>query len=233
MVNHYDVYKNLQEALKKQDFEIMREWLEKTDFPVSEVSNVLDYYKYLLKIGCKRVSEFSVGETVSTSSGLPWTSTEKRGMKSEVCFKPDLTPDMMLRLGVFDGSYIMGWEMDVPLEWIFMSIIIRKIKIPKISNSTVLEFECQGDKSYNFYSVSSVQNIDNWEKSGWVRDQDPKGWFQWYIRFYLGRRTPDDSRQKDRWLSFKRHVYQIRANSNQERLRQRQACVQWGYNPDK
>lgn len=51
------------------------------------------------------------------------------------------------------------------------------------------------------YGVKASQSIEEWEKAGWIRRQDARGWMQWYCRFYLGRRTPDDDRQIRRYLS--------------------------------
>lgn len=215
-------YKALQRALKRSDLAALSQWLSDRGFSQAEVSKYMIFYNDLVKRGCKRLSQFKKGTVITTKSGKSWVVTES-SRTSDSSFDPDLTPDMMLRLGVFGGKYINGWEEDIPLEWIFMSIACRKLAI----GST------PADKSYNFYSVTSYQNLDEWKRNGWLHDQDPLGWFQWYIRYYLGRRTEDDARQKARWISFKRHVFQIQANSGQARLRQRQACVQWAYNPDK
>ena len=55
------------------------------------------------------------------------------------------------------------------------------------------------DKNINKYKVKCGSSLEDWEKKNWIHKQDPYGWFQWYCRFYKGRRTDDDERQINRW----------------------------------
>jgi hypothetical protein len=216
-------YRELKVVLRIGNDEEVKEWLEKWSKDKSKVDLYLSYYLYLVGIGCKQVKYFTPGRPIKTTSGENWTCNEPIGMKNDV-FAPDLSPDVMLRLGVFGGSYINGWENDIPLEWIMMSLVKGKLQLDGTSDPK---------KEHNMFGVCSYQDLETWGKKGWLRDQDPLGWFQWYIRYYLGRRTDDDERQKNRWVCFKRHLYQIISNPDEDRPRQKQCCVQWGYNPVK
>jgi hypothetical protein len=216
------IMKLLQESLKSKDTELLSTWLLDNGMSPEETTNILIIYKQLIELGALRLSEFKIGKKINTRSGESWIVTAKKG-ETDNLFKPDLTPLSMFRIGVFGGVYTDGWEEDIPLEWTMMSVISRKMFY---SSGVPLA-------NVNFYGVISEQDINVWKEKGWLRDQDPKGWFQWYIRYHLGRRTDDDKRQKSRWMMFKRHVYQINLNPGQNRLKQRQACIQWAYNPDK
>lgn len=135
-------------------------------------------------------------------------------------FKPDLTPKEMLELGVFGGRYFVSEEeiKEFPKSW---------FKNAKFS------FE-KKDKNLNFFKVNASQSLKYWQKKGWISQFDPKGWFQWYCRYYLGRRIPEeDSRQIKRWKAMKRHIAQIKKNCVKGDLscrpRQRQALLHWAY----
>ncbi len=131
-------------------------------------------------------------------------------------FKPDLTPKQMLKLGVFGGDYFLGKiPKDLPKSW-FVGV--------KLSNHGK-------DKEYNFFKVSASQSLAEWKKKGWIHRQDPLGWFQWYCRYYQGRRTKDDERQIKRWKGIQPQVAAVRKNCRKGdvacRPRQRQAILHW------
>ena len=134
-------------------------------------------------------------------------------------FKPDLTPKEMLELGVFGGSYFDGEIDEYPKSW------FKKAKISKTFN-----------KDFNYFKVKAGLSFEEWQKKGWIMKEDPKGWFQWYCRFYNGRRIAHiDETQIKRWKNFRRHVIAIEKNCEKGdlgcRKRQRQAILQWAYNP--
>ena len=134
-------------------------------------------------------------------------------------FKPQLTPKKMLELGVFGGSYFGLKIKEYPKSW---------FKNAKIS----IDF----DVNLNHFRVKSGLSRKQWLEKGWIFKKDPLGWFQWYCRFSMGRRIPHiDKIQIKRWKNFKRHVFAIKKNCKPAdincRRRQRQAILQWAYNP--
>ena len=134
-------------------------------------------------------------------------------------FKPQLTPKKMLELGVFGGAYFGLKIKEYPKSW------FAKSKISKNFNVNL-----------NRFKVKSGLSRNHWLKKGWIFKEDPLGWFQWYCRFSMGRRIPHiDEIQIKRWKNFKRHVVAIEKNCEPNdllcRRRQRQAILQWSYNP--
>ena len=134
-------------------------------------------------------------------------------------FKPELSPKKMLELGVFGGSYFGSNIKEYPKTW------FKKSKLSK-----------NFDVSLNCFKVKSGLSRDHWIKKGWIFKEDPLGWFQWYCRFSMGRRIPHiDQIQIMRWKNFKRHLMAIKKNCDEGdfncRKRQRQAILQWAYDP--
>ena len=134
-------------------------------------------------------------------------------------FKPGLSPKKMLELGVFGGSYFGSNIKEYPKTW------FKKAKLSK-----------NFDVSLNCFRVKSGLSRDHWIKKGWIFKEDPLGWFQWYCRFSMGRRIPHiDQIQIKRWKNFKRHLMAIKKNCDEGdfncRKRQRQAILQWAYDP--
>ena len=132
-------------------------------------------------------------------------------------FRPVFTPKQMLELGVFEGKYLNSTRHEYPASW------FRRAKLSDVP-----------DASVNLFAVKSRQPLSVWQENGWIHKQDPWGWFQWYCRYYMGRRTDDDERQIKRWLAFVRHSRQVEiANTGDPtaRSRQRQALLQWSYDP--
>jgi hypothetical protein len=134
-------------------------------------------------------------------------------------FTPHVTPQEMLELGVFEGKYCNDCRDELPESW---------FKTAKISDVA--------DPGLNYFGVKSRQPLSVWREKGWIYGPDPRGWFQWYCRYYLGRRIPEvDEKQIERWRAFARHAAQVRANCDPGdwtcRPRQRQALLQWAHDP--
>ena len=152
--------------------------------------------------------------------GYTYIRTCAEGKHFDPLFKPELTPIQMLEYGVFEGHYLNDCLDEFPKNW------FKKAKFSFLKP----DIEC------NFFKVKSRQPLQVWQKNGWIIDPDPRGWFQWYLRYYSGRRIPDvDQIQIRRWRAFIRHKIQIEKNCRLMdlscRQRQRQALLQWAYNP--
>ena len=136
-------------------------------------------------------------------------------------FKPELTPKEMLELGVFGGRYMTDCRGEFPASWFEKAKLCPDRHDPKL----------------NCFGVNASQPLSVWRKKGWLYEEDPRGWFQWYCRYYIGRRCPDDERQINRWKAIRRHVAQIRNNCPRRALdcrpRQRQALLHWAYDSRK
>lgn len=134
-------------------------------------------------------------------------------------FTPHFSPQEMLELGIFEGKYCNDCRDEFPASW------FRKAKLSD-----------QPDSSLNCFKIKSRQSLQVWRANGWIVGPDPRGWFQWYCRYWLGRRLPDiDKMQIKRWRAFSRHAAQVRKNCPAHflfcRPRQRQALLQWSYDP--
>jgi hypothetical protein len=151
--------------------------------------------------------------------GYSYTLAAGMGRSFAPDFKPALTPREMLKLGVFEGKYCNDCRDEFPPSW---------FRGARLSD--------EPDPSINRFRVKSRQPLSVWRQNGWIIEPDPRGWFQWYCRYYMGRRLPEvDRKQIARWKSFARHAGQIRANCEAHELtcrpRQRQALLQWAYDP--
>lgn len=141
-------------------------------------------------------------------------------------FRPYYTPQQMLTMGVFEGKYMNDCYNEFPAEW-FASAIKRGKLCPDGANPQV-----------NYFKIKSRLSLQEWRERGWVpvhkKDKDLRGWFQWYCRYWIGRRQPDvDIIQIKRWKAFKRHFAQVKKYAKGDitkRTRQRQALLQWSWN---
>jgi hypothetical protein len=147
---------------------------------------------------------------------------EPRGRNFHPDFHPELTPQQMLALGVFCGKYMTDCKDEFPKSWFIRA---------KLSPD-------RPDCSLNYFGVKASQPLSVWRKKGWMHPDDPRGWFQWYCRYYLGRRIPEeDKRQISRWKTMQRNVRKIERHCEPGHLtcrrRQRQALLHWAYDSRK
>ncbi len=145
----------------------------------------------------------------------------KSGLNHDKAFSPQLTPKEMLELGVFGGWYFDGGHDEFPSDW------FSDAKL----NADGFDVDC------NYFGVVSGQSREVWLKQGWITPHDPLGWFQWYCRYVMGRRLEKiDDFQIARWKAFgPRHIGGLKANCEPGNIwcrpRQRQALLQWAYDP--
>ncbi|MFA5089346.1 MAG: hypothetical protein WC552_09980 [Candidatus Omnitrophota bacterium] len=154
--------------------------------------------------------------------GYRYALTEAPGENFDPRFRPELTPKQMLKLGIFGGKYMTDCAKEFPADWFKEARLCPQKHDPKL----------------NYFGVNASQPLSVWRKKGWIHPEDPRGWFQWYCRYHLGRRLPEeDERQIKRWLAIKRHISQIRKHCRKGdlncRRRQRQAVLHWAYDSRK
>ncbi len=150
-------------------------------------------------------------------TGYSYRLTALLGEQFDRGFEPFYSPRELLEMGVFEGKYLNDCRSEFPASW--------------YRNAKLVE---QADTSVNFFGIKSRQSLIVWREKSWIIEPDPRGWFQWYCRYYLGRRLPKiDQLQNKRWRGFARHAGQIRANCYPGdilcRRRQRQALLQWSH----
>ena len=154
--------------------------------------------------------------------GYIYYLTEPAGRNFDPDFKPELTPREMLKMGIFGGKYMTDCSKEFPKDWFENAKLNPGFHDPEL----------------NYFGVNASQPLNVWRAKGWIHPADPRGWFQWYCRYYMGRRLPEeDRRQIKRWKAIRRHVAQIKKNCAPRdlscRRRQRQAVLHWAYDPRK
>lgn len=148
--------------------------------------------------------------------------TEPEGRNFDAEFQPELTPKEMLELGVFGGKYMTDCKKEFPKSWFQKAKLSPEKKNPEL----------------NFFKVDASMPLRHWIEKGWIYKEDPRGWFQWYCRYYYGRRIlEEDQRQIKRWKAIKRHIGAVKKNCSTKnfscRPKQRQALLHWAYDSRK
>jgi hypothetical protein len=168
------------------------------------------------------VRQKSVTVNDKMQKGYRYALTAPVGRRFDPAFRPDLKPAQMLRLGVFCGKYMTDCTKDFPKSWFAHAKLARKHR----------------DCTLTILAPTPANPLSAWRKKGWIYRDDPRGWFQWYCRYYLGRRLPDeDARQIKRSKAIRRHVRQVERHCEPGavtcRPRQRQALLHWAYDSRK
>ncbi|MDA8243707.1 MAG: hypothetical protein M0025_06255 [Elusimicrobia bacterium] len=151
--------------------------------------------------------------------GYRYELAARTGRDFDPRFKPELTPAQLLRLGVFGGKYMTDCRREFPASW------FRGARLSSTGRH---------EAALNYFKVNASQPLAEWRRKGWIHPADPRGWFQWYCRYYLGRRIPGvDDVQIRRWLGIRRHIAQLRRHCAPGdaacRPVQRQALLHWAY----
>lgn len=168
----------------------------------------------------KKISHITVHDRMQ--DGYEYDLVEPEGKHFDPEFRPDLSPKQMLALGVFGGKYMTDCRDEFPEDWFAHAKLSPEGK----------------DPSLNCFGVDASQPLSEWKRRGWISQEDPRGWFQWYCRYFLGRRIPEeDARQIKRWKAIARHIAQLQSNCRPGDLscrpRQRQAILHWAYDSRK
>ncbi len=149
--------------------------------------------------------------------------SEKPAKNFAIDFKPSLSPKEMLEMGVFGGKYMTDCKKEFPVTW------FKKAKLCH-------EFH---DPQLNYFKINASTSLAVWRENDWIYKDDPRGWFQWYCRYYMGRRlVQEDARQIRRWKSFvSRHVGALKNGCVKGdlacRRKERQALLHWAFDSRK
>jgi len=149
--------------------------------------------------------------------GYAYRLTARTAKDYHADFRPELSPKQMLALGIFGGKYMTDCVREFPADW--------------FGNAKLCPD--RHDSALNYFGVNASQPLAVWRERGWIYEEDPRGWFQWYCRYFMGRRCPDDARQIRRWRAIRRHIAQLQQNCERFdlacRRKQRQAILHWAY----
>lgn len=186
------------------DRSVMYTWLQKSRFTEMSDAHTANTTQYVV-----------VNDLMQTD--YRYDLSEPMGKNFDIRFKPELMPAQMLKMGVFGGRYMTDCLEEYPDDWFSSAKLSPRVRKPAL----------------NFFNVDASKPLSYWKEKGWIHDDDPRGWFQWYCRYFMGRRHADDERQIKRWRNMTRHISQLKKNCIRGDLlcrpRQRQALLHWAY----
>jgi hypothetical protein len=186
------------------DRSVMCTWLQKSRFTEMSDAHAANTPQYVV-----------VNDLMQTD--YRYDLSEPMGENFDSRFKPELTPAQMLKMGVFGGRYMTDCLEEYPDDWFSSAKLSPRVRKPAL----------------NFFNVDASKPLSYWKEKGWIHDDDPRGWFQWYCRYFMGRRHADDEWQIKRWRNMTRHISQLKKNCIRGDLlcrpRQRQALLHWAY----
>ena len=111
-------------------------------------------------------------------------------------FNPNKTPIEIIKEGAFGGTYFRDIYSGINEKWYKNSwkefVQLKNIDAKFYASDYY-------DINVNKYGVKCRTSLRFWENKGWIKKIDPYGWFQWYFRYWLGRRSKDHKRQINRW----------------------------------
>ena len=144
-------------------------------------------------------------------------------------FKPNISPVEIIKTGAFGGTYFRD---------IYSGV---NGKFYKNSWKEFKELERIGRKYYasdfydvrvNKYGLKCGTSLRFWENKGWINKIDLYGWFQWYFRYWKGKRSKDDERQIGRWKRitsrYKGILIRLIADGK-DSPKIREILLHWGY----
>ncbi len=152
-------------------------------------------------------------------SGYRYMRAFPGGCGFERGFNPRFTPKEMLELGVFEGKYLNDCTDEFPADW---------FSDGRLSDTP--------DPQVNFFRVKSREPLSVWHDKGMIIFPDPRGWFQWYCRYWMGRRLPEvDAVQIAHWKSVARHAEMVRRDCTPGDIwccaAKRQTLLEWSHDP--
>lgn len=220
---------SIEEKLTSKKYKLTHEIMEKA--LKSSKSKPKSWFKAGRKIKVKNRMQKNYTYTLTFDAGKKlthggWDKDDKPIRYSD--FKPKYSPQTMLRMGVFEGKYCNDQIFEFPREWYLTGS----------GNFNKRKFSPEkADPKCNYFGVKSRQSLQEWLRKKWIPagpgDKDERGWFEWYQRYWIGRRQPSvDAVQIKRWKAFARHSAQVKKNARNQlkkRIVQRQALLQWAW----
>ena len=178
-----------------------------TEYKARLVAHKKEIYKDppVMPLGSIKIESYTcpLPKCDKVTGALTFTAKDSKVQQLLKDFHPNRSPEQVLRAGSFGGTYFRP---------IVSAVTNTKYNAQEVLKDTLPKEWVDGlaanmltSATYrpqiNKFGVKCGGSLGMWESSGWIADADPYGWFQWYCRFYQGRRSSDDARQISRCLS--------------------------------